>query len=118
MDQGHPIHLYVAIVKKTRRFLTKPVNLIAHWAIYIEGHLYELIRRHDEAVTEENPQYGTRHLPLQEWWELMHEQDRKPQLVDGAVGYTACKWSPDEIDNIGKFEMSLPNRMSPWAMFD
>ncbi|OBR15066.1 hypothetical protein CH63R_00246 [Colletotrichum higginsianum IMI 349063] len=63
-----------------------------------QGHPIHL--KHDEAVTEENPQYGTRHLPLQEWWELMQEQDRKPQLIDGAVGYTACKWSPDEIDNI------------------
>ncbi|WQF77427.1 hypothetical protein CDEST_02441 [Colletotrichum destructivum] len=102
MDQGYPIYLYVAIVKKTRRFLTKPVNLIAHWAVYIEGHLYELIRNDEEAVAKgEEPKYGTRHRSYQEWWDLMQEQDRKPQLVDGAVGYTSCEWSPDEIDNIG-----------------
>ncbi|TQN64335.1 hypothetical protein CSHISOI_11085, partial [Colletotrichum shisoi] len=102
MAQGYPIYLYVAIVKKTRRFLTKPVNLIAHWAVYIEGHLYELIRNDEEAVANGKPKYDTRHPSYQEWWDLMQKQDRKPQLVDGVVGYTAREWSPDEIDNIAK----------------
>ena len=64
-DSSKAIYLYTTPLKNQRHIFHKPRDILAHWAICIQGRCYELKRATPQ--TKGDPKYGVRSTPELEW---------------------------------------------------
>ncbi|KAH6645122.1 hypothetical protein BKA67DRAFT_670665 [Truncatella angustata] len=96
-DWGHPIYLYTTPLASQKKFMKKkPIDLVGHWAICIQGYFYELTKN-PNAQTKRDPKHIIRTLPYEQWQALKGEEERVVQPPGGPAGYTARPWTPSQI---------------------
>ncbi len=74
--------------------LKKTIDIIAHWAVCIQGVCYE-VRRADKSKGERDHLYQS--IPEQEWI-----KKRNPRQERKHVGYMAMPFEPWLIDYVGE----------------
>ncbi|KIL92172.1 hypothetical protein FAVG1_04579 [Fusarium avenaceum] len=90
---AYPIYLFTTPLKNQRKLLKKPVDVIGHWALCINGMCCELTRASDPEKKENKLKgnYWIRTLPLSDLKAIKDFEKRgvgEPKLV----GYTAKPW--------------------------
>jgi hypothetical protein len=101
-NSGHPIYLYTTPLNNQKRLIKKPVDIIGHWAVCINGYCYELTRATNNEKQQLNikGKHWIRCLPEDEWKRVKREEKRGITERD-PVGYTTKLWSPETIKYIG-----------------
>lgn len=94
------IHLFTMSTTALKNMgIKKPIDIVAHWAICVNGWVYELGR--DPLQKKKKDQYGYKATP-----ELKFVQNRKRQRKDimyGEIGDLVYPYTPTQISEIGKF---------------
>jgi hypothetical protein len=105
-SDGHPkaIYLYTTPLNNQRRFLKKPIDIFAHWAICIDGHCYELTRNGDRNKNKKEPKYIMKALDEQEW--ISKKKDEQRGLEKQLAGYTL--FSTKRVHYVGEYRITLP----------
>jgi hypothetical protein len=93
------IHLFTMSTTALQNMgIKKPIDIVAHWAICVNGWVFELGR--DPTQKKKKDQYGYKATP-----ELQFVQKRKQQGKDimfGEIGDLVYPYSPGQIHEIGK----------------
>jgi len=64
-DSPKAIYLYTTPLRNQRRIFNKPRDILAHWAVCIQGRCYELTRNTPQ--TKGEAKYGIRSTPEPVW---------------------------------------------------
>ncbi|KAH7311206.1 hypothetical protein B0I35DRAFT_514056 [Stachybotrys elegans] len=97
--QPQAIFLYTAPLRNQRKLFKKPVDVIGHWAVCIDGWCYELTRN-GEGANKTEPKYSMKPSTEQAWLEKKRRQERLNDKV--LVGYTTRYFSPTDIETIAQ----------------
>lgn len=75
--------------------ITKPIDIVAHWTIRINGWCYELARQFDKKFP-----YYYRSMPEGEW-RTYRERQQKP-VEQHVVGHMTVPYTHEIIEEVGK----------------
>ncbi|KAM0446232.1 hypothetical protein ACHAQK_001149 [Fusarium lateritium] len=112
-QQVYPIYLFTTPLKNQRKLFKKPVDVIGHWAVCINGMCYELTRASDPEKKKNKLKgnYWIRTLSLGDW-KAIKEFEKRGVSEPKLVGYTARPWPHNIIKKIADliWQTSLPEK--------
>ncbi|KAF1922231.1 uncharacterized protein M421DRAFT_96869 [Didymella exigua CBS 183.55] len=100
------IHLFTMSTTAMKNMgIKKPIDIVGHWAICVNGWVFELGR--DITQKKKKDQYGYR--PIQELAFVRKRKDQGKDIMYGYIGDLVLPYSPGQIDEIAKlvWELSL-----------
>lgn len=100
----YPIYLFTTPLKNQRKLFKKPIDVIGHWAVCINGMCYELTRASDPEKKKNKLKgnYWIRTLSLSDW-KAIKEFEKRGVSEPKLVGYTARPWPHNIIKKIGMY---------------